>query len=329
MDNIHKRSLTPPIHEEPIQPDPIIEDEDNEPKSAPLNQPNVVSALKQTKLPKHSRRPMTSAVPIVKEKKRNNLTLQDKIIILDWMATEKKGQSETARHFQKHGFPTVTQSSISRWSKEETKLRMQTKDTTQLSFKRARVVENPLMEASLKAWCLQKLSKGIKLTGDVIRAKARDFETLHNPDILDEDRMSFSSGWLDRFKQRMDLKEYKSHGEAGSVIQTNVDVAIRRHRILTDKFHPDNIFNFDETGLNYRNPPSRGLAQQQSSGLKGDKTRLTFGFCINASGTERLEPLIIGHSKKLRCFKRKSGQELGFLYYWNKKAWMTGSIFAE
>lgn len=321
MNNVHERSETPPLHENAAEEQPNSDEEG--PTLA------TESALQQTTLPKHSHRPMTAALPTVKKKKRVWVTLQDKIMVLDWMATNKRGQSDAARHFQKNGFAHIKQSTISRWVTAAEKLRNEAKDTTQLSFKRPRIVENPLMEASLRAWCLQKLSKGIKLTGDLIRLKAQEFEVMHNPEILDEERMSFSSGWLEKFKQRLDLREYKSHGEAGSAKKPNVDAAILRLRTITDKYHPDDIFNFDESGLNYRMPPDRGLAQQQLSGIKGDKTRLTYGFCVNATGTVKLEPLIIGHSKKPRCFKRKFPKDLGFLYYWNKKAWMTGSLFSE
>lgn len=319
MDNVHERSATPPLHENTVEEHP-----DSDGEGTP-----EASELKQTKLPNHSRRPMTAAAPTIVPKKRAWLTLQDKIMVLDWMATNKRGQSDAAKHFRTNGFPKLTQLTISRWAKDQQNLREQAKDLTQLSFKRPRIVENPLMEASLRAWCLQKLSKGIKLTGDVIRLKAHDFKTLHNPDIVDEDRLTFSNGWLDKFKQRMDLREYKSHGEAGSAAKPNVDAAILRIRTITDKYHPDDIFNFDESGLNYRMPPDHGLAQQQSSGLKGDKTRLTYGFCVNSTGSVKLEPLIIGHSKRPRCFKKKDPKDLGFLYYWNKKAWMTGSLFSK
>ena len=63
-------------------------------------------------------------------------------------------------------------------------------------------------------------------------------------------------------------------------------------------------------------------------GSKKDKTRITIAFTINATGTDRWKPLYIGHANKPRCFKRKTGEELGFFYLHNKKAWMT-SIFFE
>ena len=74
-------------------------------------------------------------------------------------------------------------------------------------------------------------------------------------------------------------------------------------------------------------PPDRGLATQQMSGVKGDKTRITLGFTVNADGTDIRPPFIIGHAHKPQCFERKDGSDLGFDYHWNKKAWMTGVLF--
>ena len=69
------------------------------------------------------------------------------------------------------------------------------------------------------------------------------------------------------------------------------------------------------------------IARQQLEGAKKDKTRITIAFTCNASGMDRFEPLFIGHSEKPRCFKKKSGVELGFFYLHNQKAWMTAVFF--
>ncbi|KZO94074.1 DDE-domain-containing protein, partial [Calocera viscosa TUFC12733] len=131
----------------------------------------------------------------------------------------------------------------------------------------------------------------ISISGELIRVKACEFA--HQFGIIPDDFLSLSHGWLDSFKTRHGLKEYRWHGEAGSM------------------------------------PPDRGLATRAMAGLKGDKTRITYAFTANADGTERLPPFIIGHARKPRCFNNKDGAALGFDYHWNSKAWMTGSLFAE
>ena len=76
-------------------------------------------------------------------------------------------------------------------------------------------------------------------------------------------------------------------------------------------------------------PPDRGLADKRNPGVKGRKVRLTYAFTINADGSEKLQPLVIGKAKKPRAFGRKSGAQLGFYYWNNAKAWMTTDIYQE
>lgn len=69
--------------------------------------------------------------------------------------------------------------------------------------------------------------------------------------------------------------------------------------------------------------PDRGLSTSKQPGVKINKTRITYGFTINADGSEKLPPFIIGKANKPRCFKKKTGAELGFYYRNNAKAWNT------
>ncbi|EIW70525.1 hypothetical protein TREMEDRAFT_61029 [Tremella mesenterica DSM 1558] len=52
-------------------------------------------------------------------------------------------------------------------------------------------------------------------------------------------------------------------------------------------------------------------------------------FAVNATGTDKREPLIIGKAFKPRAFYKKTGEELGFYYGNNAKAWMTAVIYTE
>ena len=74
-------------------------------------------------------------------------------------------------------------------------------------------------------------------------------------------------------------------------------------------------------------PPDRGLSNKQQSGVKGQKTRLTYVFTANADGSEKLKPLVIGKAFKPRAFNNKTGGQLGFSYRNNAKAWMTSEIY--
>ncbi len=76
-------------------------------------------------------------------------------------------------------------------------------------------------------------------------------------------------------------------------------------------YNINDIWNADETGLYYRLAPCTTIAHTQMSGRKKDKVRLSYLVCANAGGTEKFPLMIIGKSKQPRCFKKKSGQELG------------------
>ncbi|KIJ26256.1 hypothetical protein M422DRAFT_192479 [Sphaerobolus stellatus SS14] len=75
--------------------------------------------------------------------------------------------------------------------------------------------------------------------------------------------------------------------------------------------------------------PDRGLTDKKQSGVKDTKVRLTYAFTMNADGTEKLLPFIIGKANKPCTFERKSGAEVGFYYQTNAKAWMTMLLYQE
>ena len=94
---------------------------------------------------------------------------------------------------------------------------------------------------------------------------------------------------------------------------------------------PDDIYNMDETGLFFRLGPNSTLATGAVKGTKKKKDRLTVAVCCNATGTDKLIPLVIGKSKRPRCFGKKGtfNPEIYVQYTSNKKAWMTSPIYQQ
>jgi len=76
-------------------------------------------------------------------------------------------------------------------------------------------------------------------------------------------------------------------------------------------------------------PPDRGLANKKSAGVKGKRVCLTYLLATNADGSEKLPPLIIGKAKRPQAFGNKTGEQLGFHYWYNTKAWMTAVLYQE
>ena len=68
---------------------------------------------------------------------------------------------------------------------------------------------------------------------------------------------------------------------------------------------------------------------KQASGVKGNKKQLTYAFMMNADGSKKLPPVIIGKFEKPQPFQQKLGAQLGFYYQNNAKAWMTTVLYQE
>lgn len=107
----------------------------------------------------------------------------------------------------------------------------------------------------------------------------------------------------------------------------NIEERVSEIKRKIASYDLNDVYNMDETGLFYNLAPDTTIARCQIEGSKKDKTRLTIAFTVNATGNDRFIPLFIGHANKPRCFQKKSGEQLGFFYLSNTKAWMTGAFF--
>lgn len=235
-------------------------------------------------------------------------------------------QLKVVAHFRKE-FPTFSQPTLSRWKKQESELREQAKNRNMLSYKKITQVEYPQVEKALAAWAIQAEAQKtqVRVTEEVLRIKARHFAVMCGIPL--EQFIRCSNGWAHKFKIRYQLRSLRLHGEAASVTLEDVSAARKRLQDVSKDFRLEDIYNLDESGLYYRMPPDRSIASKQMSGSKKDKTRISLVFAVNADGSHSFPVISIGRAKCPRAFKKKSGKDLGFEYYWNKKAWMTGSIF--
>ena len=70
-------------------------------------------------------------------------------------------------------------------------------------------------------------------------------------------------------------------------------------------------------------------AYEQLSGSKKAMDRITVLCCTNMTGKDKVKLLVIGKSKKPRCFKGVCMDTLPVTYGANKNAWMTSVLFEE
>lgn len=94
------------------------------------------------------------------------------------------------------------------------------------------------------------------------------------------------------------------------------------------EYNPANIYNTDETGLYYHATPDGSLcyAYEQLSGSKKAMDCITVLWCANMSGSNKCKLLVIGKSKKPRCFAGINVECLLVTYRANKNAWMTSVL---
>jgi len=197
--------------------------------------------------------PKTSATMPVVKKGRENLTLADWLSVFVFIDDHPLlSQEEVVRYFgeKKHGALTFSQSALSRNFKKRHELDARSQSTPMaLSSKRVRVVTRPDVERALVLWIRHIEEMGETYTGDMLQSKRRRFEIMLQ--VPEEQRLS-GKGWIHPFCRQFRIKEYRRHGEAGSV---NLDaVATERERMqgLLEKYAPRDRLNFDESGMFWR-----------------------------------------------------------------------------
>jgi hypothetical protein len=108
----------------------------------------------------------------------------------------------------------------------------------------------------------------------------------------------FRNTLLSSARHRYKIKEYRQHGEAGSVDLAAIKAECIRMQEILAPYAKKNQWNFDESGLFTFAPPDCGLAIQKMSGKTKGKFQLTVGFACNADGSEKLPIFFIGKSKQ-------------------------------
>ena len=92
------------------------------------------------------------------------------------------------------------------------------------------------------------------------------------------------------------------------------------------------IFNCDETGLNFRKMPGKTLIssfERGAEGRKESKDRVTINACANVTGSIKLPLLLIGKSKRPRCFRNINMSNINLTYMSQRNAWVDFQLFLD
>ncbi|CAB5367928.1 unnamed protein product [Rhizophagus irregularis] len=109
----------------------------------------------------------------------------------------------------------------------------------------------PELEFTLKEFVLNYQHKTI-LSDGVLTKKAKQLADELN--VLQR-TLQFSFGWLQKFKDRNNIRQVKLQGEADSADVNAIAKALPLIRNKCSKYPPKRIYNIDETGLFYQNLP--------------------------------------------------------------------------
>ena len=129
---------------------------------------------------------------------------------------------------------------------------------------------------------------------------------------LKEKLSAFKAGetWMKNFVKRNGLNSEVLHGEAGSVNHERIAEDMKAIREECRNYRKENIFNVDETGIQYKIMPQRAYlsCKEDRKTARGTKDmhykdRLSAFMCTNADGTAKVDMAIIGKAKNPRCLK--------------------------
>lgn len=187
-----------------------------------------------------------------------------------------------------------------------------------------------IVDEALWIWFLQERRRGTPISGPILKEKAL---AIHNKIPGDQEFVA-SDGWLQRWKKRHGIHFAHISGEQMSADASGAtDFKTKFNKIVeTEKLSPEQVYNMDETGLNFKLLPETTFLsshEKSASGFKKNKERVTVAVCSNAAGTHKIPLFVIGKSAKPRALKNVNPSSLPVYYRSQKSAWMNADLFKE
>lgn len=133
-------------------------------------------------------------------------------------------------------------------------------------------------------------SLGVPISSPILCEKSLEL----NKNCGGSDNFKASASWLYNFKLRHGIRELQ--------IRRNKSRRFLDEKVLT----AGDVYNADKTGVNWKSLPRNSLESCQEStarGFKVSKEKMTAMTCTKVAGTHKVPLLLIGKSRKPRCFK--------------------------
>ena len=130
------------------------------------------------------------------------------------------------------------------------------------------------MEDMLIVWMQDLIHKNVPLSGLAVRQQALAFYEFLNNQLVGSSNETFvaSRGWFDRFKSRFSLHNVSFSGEKASADQEAAALFPAKLKALIEEkgYLYDQIFNCDETGLNWKKMPNRTYLTKNEEAINSD-----------------------------------------------------------
>lgn len=257
------------------------------------------------------------------KRKHKTLSLSEK-----WEIIKRIDRGETPSAISKEydiGRPTVYDIVKNR---EKIEKFIKSVDDEPRNRKTLKTSELPEVEDALFIWFKQQRNRNAPISGDILKQKAQFFYQ----EITKKTDFRASHGWFENFKKRHGIRLMQMSGEKVSANESEIQEFIGKLDAKINELGlvPEQIYNADETGLNWRQLPTKSFVtedEKKVSGRKLQKERITLMVCANASGTHKLKLLVVGKSKNPRALKNVKVESLPVTYMCQSRAWVTKEVF--
>ena len=261
------------------------------------------------------------------KRKKIVLNIEQKLEVIDLL---QKGASYSTVA-DKYG---IGRSTIADIRKSAEKLRSFKQRMTEMGVKDVKVKAMKIgahekLDEGLYIWFRQQREKDVPVTGVLLQEKAKLLYERLYPDATTP--FSASTGFRSRFMKRHNLRCISILGEPSGGI---ISACEFRHdfEAVVGGYDTEQLFNCDETGLQFRLLPERILTcafETSAEGRRRLKDRVTISVCANATGTIKLPLLLIGKAARPRCFAGVDMKNLPVVYKAQRNAWVNVAIFSE
>ena len=130
--------------------------------------------------------------------------------------------------------------------------------------------------------------KKINLADLIIKGKSVDLSNDHNSKnpLNNQVSVSFSNGWILKFKKRNGFKIYRSYGKSGDAGALAIQEILTVIQDTIHKYAMNNLWNAKEFGLLQKMAPITTIGPRRLPGRNVQKYCVTFLACTNVEGSE-------------------------------------------